>query len=490
MTDTKLKALLNTKNLYLGAVGLAEERAEAEELELDIEDCNRTPVDLSLNDSDFIKTYGRKKIASTHTLGCKVNKYETEAMEELLQAEGYEIGDFTEPADVYIINTCTVTAMSEKKSRQMIRRTKKMNPHAVVVVMGCYSQKSPEEIFQIEEVNLVLGTSQRYVLVEELRKTSSEDKKIVVDDIMKIRDFEEMQITNVSDRTRALVKIQDGCDRFCSYCIIPYTRGPVRSRELGNIIKEVQRLAENGYKEVVLTGIHVASYGKDIKEQEIKLADVIDQIAEIPGIERIRTSSVEPLIITKEFMERVSKIPAFCDHFHLSMQSGSDAVLKRMNRRYSAGEYARAVKLIREYYPDAAVTTDVIVGFPQESAEEFEETRRFLAEIQLYETHVFKYSPREGTKAMALGDDIGGQEKTARSNILIDLSHENKDKHHQKILGRTLEVLFENSDEEYYYGHTKNYIKVAVPKSERNLINQILSVEAKQIMEDFILGEI
>lgn len=430
----------------------------------------------------------RQKLASICTLGCKVNKYESEAIEELLVNNNYKIVDFAEFADVYIINTCTVTAMSEKKSRQMIRRTKKLNPDAIVVVMGCYSQKSPEEIFEIEEVNLVMGTSQRAMLIPELEKTTAMDKKILVDDIMQIRDFEEMQINNISDRTRALIKIQDGCDRFCSYCIIPYTRGPVRSRKMDNIIDEVKRLAENGYKEVVLTGIHVASYGKDLKDEKLGLADVIEHIAQVEGIKRIRISSVEPLAITEDFIKRVSALDAFCDHFHLSMQSGSDTVLKRMNRRYDSKEYEEAVTLIREYYPDPAITTDVIVGFPDETEEEFLETKNFLEKIKLYETHIFKYSPREGTKAVLLGDKVSKEDKNLRSSQLIDLSNQNKLDYHNDTMGKTLEVLFETSDDHYYYGHTKNYIKVAVPKTKSSIINEILLVEAIQVKDDMVIG--
>ncbi len=430
----------------------------------------------------------RQKLASICTLGCKVNKYESEAIEELLVNNNYKIVDFAEFADVYIINTCTVTAMSEKKSRQMIRRTKKLNPDAVVVVMGCYSQKSPEEIFDIEEVNLVMGTSQRAMLIPELEKTTALDKKILVDDIMQIRDFEEMQINNISDRTRALIKIQDGCDRFCSYCIIPYTRGPVRSRKMDNIIDEVKRLAENGYKEVVLTGIHVASYGKDLKDEKLGLADVIEHIAQVEGIKRIRISSVEPLAITEDFIKRVSALDAFCDHFHLSMQSGSDTVLKRMNRRYDSKEYEEAVTLIREYYPDPAITTDVIVGFPDETEEEFLETKNFLEKIKLYETHIFKYSPREGTKAVLLGDKVSKEDKNLRSSQLIDLSNQNKLDYHNDTMGKNLEVLFETSDDHYYYGHTKNYIKVAVPKTKSSIINEILLVEAIQVKDDMVIG--
>ena len=432
----------------------------------------------------------RQKLASICTLGCKVNKYESEAIEELLVNNNYKIVDFAEFADVYIINTCTVTAMSEKKSRQMIRRTKKLNPDAVVVVMGCYSQKSPEEIFDIEEVNLVMGTSQRAMLIPELEKTTALDKKILVDDIMQIRDFEEMQINNISDRTRALIKIQDGCDRFCSYCIIPYTRGPVRSRKMENIIDEVKRLAENGYKEVVLTGIHVASYGKDLKDEKLGLADVIEHIAQVEGIKRIRISSVEPLAITEDFIKRVSALDAFCDHFHLSMQSGSDTVLKRMNRRYDSKEYEQAVRLIREYYPDTAITTDVIVGFPDETEEEFLETKNFLEKIKLYETHIFKYSPRQGTKAVLLGDKVSKEDKNLRSSQLIDLSNQNKLDYHNDTMGKNLEVLFETSDDHYYYGHTKNYIKVAVPKTKSSVINEILLVEAIQVKDDMVIGRL
>ncbi len=422
------------------------------------------------------------------TLGCKVNKYESEAIEELLVNNGYQITDFEKIADVYIINTCTVTAMSEKKSRQMIRRTKKLNPDSIVVVMGCYSQKSPEEIFNIDEVNIVLGTSQRAALIGELEKTSGQDKKIIVDDIMKIRDFEEMEINNVSDRTRALIKIQDGCDRFCSYCIIPYTRGPVRSRKMENIISEVRRLSDNGYKEVVLTGIHVASYGKDIPDSDAGLSDVIESIARIDGIKRIRISSVEPVIITQAFMEQVSQLDSFCPHFHLSMQSGSNAVLARMNRRYSSEEYKNAVKLIREYYPDAAITTDVIVGFPGETEEEFDETLKYLEELKLYETHIFKYSPREGTKAAKLQDNVSQQEKSRRSAILIDLSNQNKKDYNAGVVGKDIDVLFETNDDDFYYGHTKNYIKAAVPNTGENLSNQIIKIRVREAKDDMVIG--
>lgn len=427
-----------------------------------------------------------KKIAAFLTLGCKVNTYETEAVEELLKSHGYEIGSFENYADIYVINTCTVTAMSDKKSRQMIRRTKKMNPDAIVVVMGCYSQKSPKEILEIEEVNLVLGTSNRKAILKEIENIVPSDKKVVVEDIMKIRDFEELEISEVRDRARALVKIQDGCDRFCSYCIIPYTRGPVRSRQLESIVDEVQRIVGNGYKEIVLTGIHVASYGKDLGEKS--LIDVIEEISKIEVLKRIRTSSVEPIIITKEFMDRLSKIEKFCPHFHLSLQSGSDTVLKRMNRRYTSDEYREAVNLIREVFPLAAITTDVIVGFPEETDEEFNQTYEFLKEIELYETHVFKYSPREGTKAAQMKDQVDPAEKNRRSDILLELNKVNKRNFEQKHIGKTVGVLVETIENGFAVGHTQNYIKVGI-KAESGIINDIIVAEITDISEHFVLAQ-
>ena len=426
------------------------------------------------------------RTAAFLTLGCKVNTYETEAVEELLKSHGYKIGNFEEYADIYIINTSTVTAMSDKKSRQMIRRTRKLNPDAIVVVMGCYSQKSPKEILQIEEVNLVLGTSNRKAILKEIENISSTDKKIVVEDIMKIRDFEELEINEVRDRARALVKIQDGCDRFCSYCIIPYTRGPVRSRHIESIIEEVKRIVANGYKEIVLTGIHVASYGKDLGE--IKLIDVIEEISKIEGLERIRTSSVEPIIITEDFVQRLSQISKFCPHFHLSLQSGSDSVLKRMNRRYNSEEYRRAVELIRSQFPLAAITTDVIVGFPEETVEEFDQTYEFLKALSLYETHIFKYSPREGTKAAEMKDQVDPMIKNQRSDTLLELNIKNKLEFEKKHIGKTVGVLVETFENGYAIGHTQNYIKVGIKASE-NIINQIVAVEITDVTEQFVIGE-
>lgn len=429
---------------------------------------------------------GSSKTVAFLTLGCKVNTYETEAVEELLKNSGYRIGRFEEYADVYIVNTCTVTAMSDKKSRQMIRRTRKLNPSAVVVVMGCYSQKAPHEILEIEEVNLVLGTSNRKAILGEIENITSQDKRIIVEDIMKIRDFEELEISEVRDRARALVKIQDGCDRFCSYCIIPFTRGPVRSRKLENIKEEVIRIVKNGYKEVVLTGIHVASYGKD--SGDISLIDVIESIAEIDGLERIRTSSVEPLIITEEFVQRLSRVDKFCPHFHLSLQSGSDSVLSRMNRRYTSQEYREAVNTIRRTFPYAAITTDVIVGFPEETDQEFEQTYEFLKELKLYETHIFKYSPRNGTKAAEMPDQVDPSVKNSRSECLIKLNEKNKKDFEDLHVGQIVDILIETNENGYATGHTKNYIKVGI-KTLENLSNQIIKSRITDISEDFAIAE-
>ena len=428
---------------------------------------------------------GSKTVAFL-TLGCKVNTYETEAVEELLKNSGYNIGRFEEYADVYIVNTCTVTAMSDKKSRQMIRRTRKLNPSAVVVVMGCYSQKAPHEILEIEEVNLVLGTSNRKAILGEIENITSQDKRIIVEDIMKIRDFEELEISEVRDRARALVKIQDGCDRFCSYCIIPFTRGPVRSRKLENIKEEVGRIVKNGYKEVVLTGIHVASYGKD--SGDMSLIDVIESIAEIDGLERIRTSSVEPLIMTEEFVQRLGAVDKFCPHFHLSLQSGSDSVLSRMNRRYTSQEYREAVNTIRRTFPYAAITTDVIVGFPEETDQEFEQTYEFLKELKLYETHIFKYSPRNGTKAAEMPDQVDPSVKNSRSECLIKLNEKNKKDFEDLHVGQIVDILIETHENGYATGHTKNYIKAGI-KTQENLSNQIIKSRITDISEDFAIAE-
>lgn len=428
-----------------------------------------------------------KKVAF-YTLGCKVNQYETEAMLELFEKDGYEQVNSEEYADVYVINTCTVTHMSDRKSRQYIRRVKKKNPDAIIAVVGCYSQVSPEEILDIEEVNLVMGTNDRRKIVEEIRKIDASKKVSTVDDIMKVKAFEEIEISQTNGKTRAFMKIQDGCDRFCTYCIIPYARGRVRSRDIDSIVDEVKKLAKNGYKEVVLTGIHVASYGKDLKDKDIKLLDVIKQINEIEAIERIRLSSVEPILFTDEFVNEVLKMEKVCPHYHLSLQSGCDETLKRMNRRYTTSEYKTIVDRLRDKMPNVAITTDVIVGFPGETNEEFKQTYEFLKDIELSQMHVFKYSPRKGTPAATMENQIDPQMKHFRSEKLLNLSKENFSKFATKFIGSELNVLFEqNIEGNKFEGLTSNYIRVVV-ESDKNIQGQILKVKINDVKDEYVEG--
>jgi len=430
-----------------------------------------------------------KKVAF-YTLGCKVNQYETEAMLEMFKKDGYVQVDSEDFADVYVINTCTVTHMSDRKSRQYIRRMKKKNPDAIIAVVGCYSQVSPEEILDIEEVNLVMGTNERRQIVEEIKKIDAKNNKIsTVDDIMKVRAFEEIEISQANGRTRAFIKIQDGCDRFCTYCIIPYARGgKVRSRDLESIVSEVEKLVLNGYKEVVLTGIHVASYGKDIKDENTNLLKVIKTINEIDGIERIRLSSVEPVLFTDEFVSEVSKMEKVCPHYHLSLQSGCDETLKRMNRRYTTKEYKEIVDRLRENIPNVAITTDVIVGFPGETNDEFKATYEFLKDIELSQMHVFKYSPRKGTPAATMENQIDPQMKQIRSDKLLSLNKENFAKFAGKFIGKEMDVLFESSvAENTYEGLTTNYIRVLV-KSDKDIHGEILKVKLTDIKDEYVEG--
>ncbi len=429
-----------------------------------------------------------KKVAF-YTLGCKVNQYETDAMLEMFKQDGYEQVESEEFADVYVINTCTVTHMSDRKSRQYIRRMKKKNPDAIIAVVGCYSQVSPEEILEIEEVNLVMGTNERRQIVEEIKKLDCTKKASTVDDIMKVRAFEEIEINQTNGRTRAFMKIQDGCDRFCSYCIIPYARGgKVRSRELESVVKEANKLVDKGYKEIVLTGIHVASYGKDVKDAEVNLLTVIKAINEIEGIERIRLSSVEPVLFTEEFVSEVSKMNKVCPHYHLSLQSGSDETLKRMNRRYSTVEYKEIVNRLRENIPNVAITTDVIVGFPGETNDEFNQTYEFLRDIELSQMHIFKYSPRKGTPAATMENQIDPQMKQMRSDKLLSLNKNNFNKFASRFLGQELEVLFEQSiSNNKYEGLTPNYIRVIV-ESEKNIQGKILKVKITEVKDEYVEG--
>ena len=432
-----------------------------------------------------------KKVAF-YTLGCKVNQYETEAMLEMFKEDGYEQVDSEDYADVYVINTCTVTHMSDRKSRQYIRRMKKKNPNAIIAVVGCYSQVSPEEILEIEEVNLVMGTNERRTIVDEIKKlevVEGDKKASTVDDIMKVRAFEEIEISQSNGRTRAFMKIQDGCDRFCTYCIIPYARGgKVRSRDMESIVNEAKTLAENGYEEVVLTGIHVASYGKDLKEENTNLLDVIKRVNEIDGIKRIRTSSVEPILFTDEFVNEVSNMEKVMPHYHLSLQSGCDETLKRMNRRYTTEEYKTIVNKLREEIPNVAITTDVIGGLPGETEEEFEKTYNFLKDIELSQMHIFKYSPRKGTKAADMENQVSPQDKHERSEKLLKLNKENFEKMATRMVGKEFEVLFEQEvGENKYEGLTPNYLKTIVTSNE-DICGKILKVKIIEVKDEYVEG--
>lgn len=417
--------------------------------------------------------------AAFHTLGCKVNAYETEAMEELLQTAGYDIVPFTEQADVYVVNTCSVTNMAERKSRQMLHRAKKLNPEAVVVATGCYVQVSEEEARADAAVDLVLGNNQKRQIVTALdayfEGRTFDD---VLADVEK-EQYEELEVSTVLEHTRAFVKVQDGCNQFCTYCIIPYARGRVRSRSMEDVLDEVRTLADNGYKEVVLTGIHLSSYGIDF-DKEYHLLELIRAVHEIDGIERIRLGSLEPGIITEEFAEGIAKLPKMCPHFHLSLQSGCDATLKRMNRRYTSSEYAEKCELLRKYFPNPALTTDVIVGFPGETEEEFKESYDFVDSIDFYETHIFKYSRREGTKAAVMPDQVDEQIKAKRSAQLIELGEKKRAAYEQSFQGKEVEVLVEENLElngkEVQIGHTKEYMKIALETNE-NLKNSIVKVQ-------------
>ena len=410
------------------------------------------------------------------TLGCKVNQYETEAMAELFVKNGYEITEDYN-CDVFVLNTCTVTNLSDRKSRQQISKIRSENSDAIIAVVGCYSQVSPDEIENIEGVNVILGTKYRKEIVElcELAKSSN---KIInkVENIGKNREFEELTINTEHSMTRAYIKIQEGCSQFCSYCIIPYARGPIRSRNIRDIVLEAKRLADNGFKEIVLTGIHVASYGKDLENDDIGLIDVIEDIGQIDKIKRIRLSSLEPRIVDKQFLDRLSKVEQFCDHFHLSLQSGSDSILQSMNRKYDTNLYEKTINLIRKYYPNAAITTDIIVGFPGETDEDFEKTLDFVDKIQFSKIHVFKYSNRKGTVASKMKNQVSGVVKKERSKLLIEKSKYYTDKFLDNMLNQPIKVLFESkNDDGYIKGYTTNYIRVK-REYNPNLSNKIIDV--------------
>ena len=430
------------------------------------------------------------KKAALHNLGCKVNAYETEAMQHLLEEAGYEIVPFTQKADVYVINTCSVTNMADRKSRQMLHKAKKNNPDSIVVAAGCYVQTSEKEVLNDLSVDIVIGNDRKHDLVRLLEEYSLDSVSDTVDDINDGKhDFEELFIDQTKEHTRAFIKVQDGCNQFCSYCIIPYARGRVRSRRFENVIAEVERLAANGFKEVVLTGIHLSSYGVDF-EEATGLLELIQAVNAVKGIERIRLGSLEPKIVTEHFASELSKLDKICPHFHLSLQSGCDATLKRMNRKYTTKEYERGCELLRKYFVHPAITTDVIVGFPGETEEEFEQTKAYLEHIHFYEMHIFKYSKRKGTRAAVMHDQIDEQIKAARSEKLIALGHDMSKEFRKFYIGKNEEVLFEEKavigDKEYFVGYTKEYVKVA-KKTAENLENQIVSGRISGMLTDEIL---
>ena len=433
-----------------------------------------------------------------HNLGCKVNAYEIEAMQQLLEEAGYEIVPFEPGADIYVINTCTVTNIADRKSRQMLHKAKKMNPEAIVVATGCYVQTGGDKLEKDEAIDLVLGNNQKINIVEALAEYA-ENKPGHGSHVIKInqtKEYEDLSIDHTAEHVRAYIKVQDGCNQFCTYCIIPYARGRVRSRNIESVLKEVHSLAEKGYKEVVLTGIHLSSYGVDFPEEKKEtLLSLIRAVHEIEGIQRIRLGSLEPGIVTREFAEGIAALPKVCPHFHLSLQSGCDETLERMNRRYRSGEYRERCELLKEVYGNPALTTDVIVGFPQESEEEFQKSYDFVDGIHFYETHIFKYSRRQGTKAAAMDGQLTEAEKARRSEKMIEMHHRHASDYEKSMIGKELEVLIEeeytNDGRTWYLGHSREYIKTAVPKSENYGVNDIIRVKAERFLEEHIMtGEV
>ena len=428
--------------------------------------------------------------AALHNLGCKVNAYETEAMQQILEEAGYEIVPFSEYADVYVINTCSVTNMADRKSRQMLHRAKKQNPDAIVVGAGCYVQTKEAQALVDESIDIVIGNNKKHELVPLLREYEASHRKMacVADINHEKQAYEELSLSRTAEHTRAFIKVQDGCNQFCTYCIIPFARGRVRSRELPDVLHEIRTLAKSGYREVVLTGIHLSSYGVDNGES---LLHLIEAVHELEGIERIRLGSLEPRIVTDAFAKRLSELPKICPHFHLSLQSGCDTVLSRMNRRYDTAEYEVGCALLRRYFEHPAITTDVIVGFPGETDEEFETTERYLERIHFYEMHIFQYSRREGTKAAAMPDQVPEAVKKERSEKLLALGHRMSGEFRRYYLGRQVTALLEEEflydGKRYYTGYTKEYVKVAV-ETKKDLSNTFVTGTLKtQLTEDVYL---
>ena len=428
-----------------------------------------------------------------HNLGCKVNAYEIEAMQQLLEEAGYEIVPFEPGADIYVINTCTVTNIADRKSRQMLHKAKKMNPDAIVVAAGCYAQADTEKLKEDNAVDLILGNNQKTQIVEVLEEYEKEhSKQVQVIEINHTKEYEELSIEQTAEHVRAYIKVQDGCNQFCTYCIIPFARGRVRSRKIADVLREVETLASKGYKEVVLTGIHLSSYGVDFpKEERESLLSLIQAVSKVAGIQRIRLGSLEPRIITEEFLEGIVATGKVCPHFHLSLQSGCNKTLKNMNRRYSAQEYAEKCDLIRRYYPAPALTTDVIVGFPMETEEDFEESYEFVKKIHFYETHIFKYSRRHGTKAASMDGQLTEAAKAQRSDRMLELHEIRAREYEEAMIGKKMELLLEEEIEidgrPWYVGHSREYVRAVISKTDAHRVNDLVTVKAVAFVRDHIL---
>lgn len=427
-----------------------------------------------------------KKVAF-YTLGCKVNQYETEAMSELFLKNGYKVCDFETPADIYVINTCTVTGMSDRKSRQIIRRAKKMNENAYIIVTGCYAQVSPDDVAKIEGVNLVLGAKEREKIVELLKEHTGENFYSHRSDISHIHEFEPLAISDYQDRTRAYIKVQEGCNQFCSYCIIPYARGPIRSRALSDVLEETKRLSLAGFSEVTYVGIHIASYGLDLGD--CTLCDLLLSADKIDGIKRIRLSSIEPMTLNAEFIQKISGAKKLCHHFHLSLQSGCDETLKRMNRKYTADEYFEIVSGLRKHFPDVSITTDIMVGFPGETDEEFSKTCEFLEKVSFSGAHIFQYSRRCGTPADGFPNQVPASIKAERSKIVKEITDKSKYEFMKKFVGKNKEVLFEQRLNKFFEGKTDNYMNVLV-ETENDLSGMYKKVHLESIKNGSFIGKI
>ena len=434
----------------------------------------------------IIRGENLRKVAF-YTLGCKVNQYDTEAVLEKFKAANYEVVDFSDYADVYVVNTCTVTHLSDRKCRQMLRKTKKINENSILVAMGCYAQIAADKIKdQVSEIDIIIGTDKRNQIVEVVEAFEKDRAETInlVSDIMDVNEFEEMTISHLGERTRVYIKVQEGCNNYCSYCIIPYTRGKIRSRKEEQVVEEVTKLANLGFKEIILTGIHVLAYGKDLGNTN--LIQLLKRVHEVEGIERIRMSSIEPVAITKEFIDALRELPKVCHHFHLSLQSGSDRVLKRMNRKYTTADYLRSVEDLRSLWPDVAITTDIIVGFPGETDEEFEETVAFVEKVKLAQIHIFPFSPREGTPAAKMKEQIAPEIKEKREKELATKEKELRLAYMKQFVGQEMEVLFEKAQDGKVSGYTSNYLRVQVAGDE-TIENTVQTVCIKNLIDEHTL---